>query len=68
MKEEQKAWQFNLEYMSWWNYKNATLGRVGQDWDTLKRADLIIGGINFALNFLYVAPDFLIEFLDIQKS
>ena len=26
------------------------------------RADLIIGGINFGLNFLYVAPDFLIEF------
>jgi hypothetical protein len=41
-----------LRYMSWERYRNATLERRGTDWDILRDADLIIGGLNFS-NFFF---------------
>lgn len=43
-----------LTYMNWEKYKSATLERAGHNWDTLTGADLIIGGLNFSLDFMWV--------------
>ena len=43
-----------LTYMNWERYKSATLERAGHNWDTLTGADLIIGGLNFSIDFMWV--------------
>jgi hypothetical protein len=40
--------------MNWRRYREATLLREGCDWEFMKGADLIIGGLNFSMDFMYV--------------
>ena len=41
--------------MNWDKYKTATLKRAGNNWDTLTEADLVIGGLNFSTDFMWVS-------------
>jgi hypothetical protein len=43
-----------LMYMNWTKYKMAMLERTGLNWDTLTGADLVIGGLNFSMDFVWV--------------
>jgi hypothetical protein len=54
-----------LTYMNWEKYKIAMLKRTGNNWDTLTGADLVIGGLNFSMDFMWVSP--LIPCLKILK-
>jgi hypothetical protein len=44
--------RFQLSYVEWRSYKDATIAREGDVWDRLCGVDLIIGGVNFVSDFL----------------
>jgi hypothetical protein len=43
---------FELEYVDWEPFKDAVSTRLGEVWDWLCEADLIIGGVDFCGDFL----------------
>ncbi|MDX6296001.1 MAG: hypothetical protein QOH50_5260 [Kribbellaceae bacterium] len=45
---------WDIQFMNWTSFSSALLTRSGQDWTSICSADLLIGGINFTNNFLYV--------------
>lgn len=52
MEEKEDRWE--VKYLSWDDFRDATVLRKGSYWDRLKQADLIIGGINFTSNYMWV--------------
>jgi hypothetical protein len=44
--------RFELEYVDWEPFKDAVSTRLGEVWDWLCEADLIIGGVDFCGDFL----------------
>ena len=43
---------WEVRYLNWEAYANALQERGGQLWTDLLKADIIMGGINFATDFL----------------
>ena len=52
MEEKEDRWE--VKYLSWDDFRDATVLRKGSYWDRLKQVDLIIGGINFTSNYMWV--------------
>jgi hypothetical protein len=49
---DMRDWDWNVEYVSWDDYKEAFLAGKGDRWAEFKRADLIFGGMDFSCDFL----------------
>ena len=52
--EREDLW--NLTYLSWRSFREAVLRGKGDLWDGLVESDLVIGGMDFAMDFLYCTP------------
>lgn len=50
MKERSDLWTLRL--MSWDRFLMATQNQSGNDWNLMTNADLVVGGVNFAADFL----------------
>lgn len=44
---------WEVEYVSWVNYRDAITTGDGETWKSLKEADLVFGGMDFSCDFLY---------------
>jgi hypothetical protein len=63
--KDMSSW-FQLAYMNWERYKSATLDRAGSDWDSLTGADLIVGGLNFSMDFMCIT--FFLKIWKLESS
>jgi hypothetical protein len=61
MLENSHLW--DIEFMNWKSFSSALLTRSGLDWTSICSADLLVGGINFINNFLYVVALFDMFFI-----
>lgn len=50
MREHNDLWDLRL--MRWEDFSDAVIKRVGSNWDIIRRAHLVVGGPDFADNFL----------------
>jgi hypothetical protein len=50
MKDKEKEW--DLQYVSWEDYKLALVDGKGVLWDRFIAADLVFGGMDFSCDFL----------------
>ena len=46
---------WNVSLMQWSAYKRALLFQKGKEWDRLMEAELVIGGLFFTVDFLYIS-------------
>ena len=61
MASDQALW--DVSYLSWKVFQKAVLSGKGVTWDSLMNADLVIGGMDFSIDFLY----FLFLYLFIES-
>jgi hypothetical protein len=56
MKERDDRW--DVTYLNWRTFREAVLSGEGEVWDGLVQGALVIGGMDFAMDFMYL-PVFL---------
>jgi hypothetical protein len=50
MSERQEQW--NISYLGWDAFRRAVLSGQGQIWDEMMKGDLVIGGMDFSIDFM----------------
>jgi outer membrane protease len=51
MASDEDRWK--VSYLSWKVFQKAVLSGQGITWDSMMNADLVIGGMDFSIDFLY---------------
>jgi hypothetical protein len=53
MMENESKW--SVSYLSWKAFRKAMLRPQGEIWEKMTNADLVIGGMNFSIDFMYLS-------------
>ena len=54
---KERGWE--LQYVSWEEYKEALVGGFGQMWNNFLEGDLVFGGMDFSCDFMYFSVYFI---------
>jgi hypothetical protein len=56
MGSDEAGWK--VSYLGWKDFQKAVLSGTGGTWDSLMKGDLVMGGMDFSIDFLYVSVSF----------